>query len=204
MDKPFTPKELAFLKSLRTPEKVQEFIESLTYNNGARVSVAHVLRERIGDCLEAAAFGVFVLTLNGYEAFLMDLRSIRDDDHVLCVFKQDGCYGALAQSKFLGLRNRHPVYASLRELAMSYFHSYFNFFGEYSLREHSMPYHPEKLGEKWILDVSAIYRIEEEIDGIEHVALVPQELRLPRTSKLHFHREIVHLPEGTRIGNRYR
>jgi len=54
------------------------------------------------------------------------LEAYRDDDHVLAIFQEDKHWGAIAKSNFSGLRYRAPVYASLRELAMSYFEDYFN------------------------------------------------------------------------------
>jgi hypothetical protein len=51
----------------------------------------------------------------------------------------DGRWGAVAKSNFVGLRYRDPVYASLRELVMSYFEVFFNLKREKTLRGYTMP-----------------------------------------------------------------
>ena len=61
-----------------------------------------------------------------FPPLLLDLEAVRDDDHVLAVFRQQGHWGAIAKSNYSGLRFREPVYRNLRELAMSYFEHYFN------------------------------------------------------------------------------
>jgi hypothetical protein len=63
----------------------------------------------------------------------------RDDDHVLALYKQDGHWGAVAKSNFVGLRFREPVYRTLRELVMSYFEQYYNVEREKTLWGYSMP-----------------------------------------------------------------
>jgi len=63
----------------------------------------------------------------------------RDDDHIVALFKQHNCWGAVAQSNFTGLRYREPVYRSLRELVMSYFEDFFNSAGEKTLRGYRRP-----------------------------------------------------------------
>ena len=67
------------------------------------------------------------------------LPRLADDDHVLAVFKQKGCWGAIAKSNYAGLRFREPVYRSIRELVMSYFEHYFNLRREKTLRRFSRP-----------------------------------------------------------------
>ena len=55
----------------------------------------------------------------------MDLVARGDSDHVVALFKRNGCWGAISKSNHVWLRWRDPVYRSLRELAMSYAHEYF-------------------------------------------------------------------------------
>jgi hypothetical protein len=61
---------------------------------------------------------------------MLDLWAVRDDDHVLAVYRVDGRLGAVAKSNFVGLRFREPIHRSLRELVLSYFEQYFNAAGE--------------------------------------------------------------------------
>ena len=76
---------------------------------------------------------------HGFPPLLLDLEAVRDDDHVLAVFRRRGHWGAIAKSNYAGLRFREPVYRTLRELAMSYFEHYFNLAGEKTLRGYSRP-----------------------------------------------------------------
>ncbi len=75
----------------------------------------------------------------GYPPLLVDLEAVRDSDHVLAVYRVNGHWGALAKSDYAGLRSREPVYATIRELAMSYFEHYYNAAGEKTLRAYSRP-----------------------------------------------------------------
>ena len=67
------------------------------------------------------------------------MDAVRDDDHVIALFKRHGRLGAIAKSNFVGLRYREPVYASLRELVMSYFESFYNIDYEKTLRQYTRP-----------------------------------------------------------------
>ena len=71
--------------------------------------------------MEGALFAAAALRVHGFPSLLLDLEGIRDDDHVLAIFRRHGHWGAIAKSNFSGLRFREPVYRTLRELAMSYF-----------------------------------------------------------------------------------
>ncbi|MEM2139079.1 MAG: hypothetical protein QXM96_02915, partial [Candidatus Woesearchaeota archaeon] len=64
LKKYFKKEELSFLKKLNNPEKIQNFINSLNYNTGKRICVLNVLRQKKADCVEAAIFASFVLSLN--------------------------------------------------------------------------------------------------------------------------------------------
>ena len=131
----FSAKELRALKSLRTPARIQRFLDDMPYHHAKTAwSPRLVLKHRTAHCLEGAVFAAAALRVNGFPALLWDLESVRDDDHVLALFQINKRWGAIAKSNFSGLRYREPVYKSLRELAMSYFDSYFNLAGERTLR----------------------------------------------------------------------
>ncbi|MBU0471612.1 MAG: hypothetical protein KKF89_04135 [Nanoarchaeota archaeon] len=132
------------INSLSNPFKLQEFIISVSYNTGNRLSPFEVANLLKGDCLEVAVFAVFVLKHHGYDAFLVDLEAVRDEDHVIAVYKLNGKYGSIAQSKFVNLQQRMPVYSTVKELVMSYFNSYFNFFGELTLRRYTEEFRIDK------------------------------------------------------------
>ena len=140
----FNNDETRALKALKTPERVQRFLDTgIGYNKELRGetirSPRRVLRDRIAHCLEGALLAAAALRVNGYPPLLLDLEAVRDDDHVLAVFEQHNCWDAIAKSNYAGLRFREPVYRTLRELVMSYFEHYFNLEREKSLRNYSRP-----------------------------------------------------------------
>ena len=204
LDKVFSRQELQVIRRLNTPPKLQEFVTALSYNQSHRISIVDVLRTQCADCLEAAAFASVVLSYHRINNFIMDLSSVRDEDHVLCVFKQKGKFGSIAQSKFLGLRYRNPVYSSLRELAMSYFESYYNFFGEHTLRSYSKPISLKNLTEYQLTSPEFMHQLEEQLGRVAHVQLVSEEIRLPRVSPSKFKQEVMLIPKGTRVGKKYK
>jgi hypothetical protein len=135
----FSEKECRLLSKLDTPRKIQDFVDRLEYNleekgetyNSPRV----VMRLSEADCFEAAIFAAAALRFHGYPPLLIDLLSSKDDsDHVLAVFKQKGRWGAIGKSKYTFFTFREPVYKTIRELAMTYFDLYFNYWGKKTMR----------------------------------------------------------------------
>jgi len=138
----FTAAEIAFLDSLNTPRRIQDFLDEIPYNGDPRNrSPLSVLRERQSHCLDGGLLGALALSRLGFPPLLVDIlpEPGKDDDHILAIFVQEGGYGAVAKSNYAGLRYRDPVYRSLRELVMSYFDDYFNVDGEKTLRAYTRP-----------------------------------------------------------------
>ena len=131
--KRFTVGEWKLIQRLNTPLKVQRYFSSLPYNwekNGATGrSFREILKRREAHCLEAAVAAAVILEQHGYPPLLMDLESQDLLDHVIFVFKENGCWGSVARSRDTGLHGRKPVYRSLRELALSYFDPFVDFTG---------------------------------------------------------------------------
>lgn len=104
-------------------------------------SPREVLKAGKAHCMEGALLGAAILEFHGHKPLLLDLRSTDDDlDHVVALFKQFGCWGAISKTNHVVLRYREPVYKTLRELALSYFHEYFLDNGKKTLREYSRPF----------------------------------------------------------------
>ena len=99
-----------------------------------------VLRAGKAHCMEGALLAAAILEFHGHKPLLLDLRSTSEDlDHVVALFKQNGYWGAISKTNHVVLRYREPIYGSVRELAMSYFHEYFLDNGKKTLREYSVP-----------------------------------------------------------------
>ncbi|MDP9264769.1 MAG: hypothetical protein M3O91_01430 [Chloroflexota bacterium] len=169
--------ELRLLRRLRTPGRIQEYLDALTYNVEARGetlrSPRRVIRDRTAHCAEGAFLAAAAFRVQGRPPLVVDLESVRDDDHVLAVYRERALWGAVATSKFAGLRYRAPVYRTLRELVMSYFEQYYNWEGERTLRAHSRPVSLarfDRIG--WMTAEDDLWPIAEHLTRIAHIPLI--------------------------------
>ena len=140
----FSREELALFRTLSRPEKIQQFLdEGLNYNKepGGPTcrSPRRVLRDRVAHCIEGALLAAAAFRMHGLPPVIVDMEAVRDDDHLLAVFRHGRFWGAVGKSNYAGLRFREPVFRSLRELVMSYYPFYYNLDGEFSLRTYSRP-----------------------------------------------------------------
>ncbi len=169
------------LGRLTKPEKIQRFLDELGYNKepGGPTcrSPRRVLADGIAHCMEGALIAAAALRVQGHPPLLVDLEAVRDDDHVLAVFRQRGHWGALAKSNYAGLRFREPVYRTLRELVMSYFEHYFNLAGEKTLRRYSRPVNLKRFdGMHWMTAEEDVWEIPEYLVDIAHTTLLTPEM----------------------------
>ena len=174
----FDARETRILKSLKTPERIQRFLDTeIAYNkepDGDTLrSPRRVLRDQVAHCFEGALFGAAALRVQGYPPLLLDLEAVRDDDHVLAIFKQHGHWGAIAKSNYSGLRFREPVYRTLRELVMSYFEHYYNLSREKTLRNYSRPVNLSRFDRiGWMTAETDLWPIAEYLTEIPHTPLL--------------------------------
>jgi hypothetical protein len=102
---------------------------------------------------------------------------VRDDDHVLAIFRVRGHWGAVAKSNYSGLRYREPVYRTLRELAMSYFEHYYNLRKEKTLRRYSRPVNLKRFDHiAWMTAEEDVWAIPEHLCDIPHTPVLAQPL----------------------------
>lgn len=174
MPSAFTPAERRALQRLRTPERIQRFLDAeVAYNHepaGETLrSPRRVLRDRTAHCMEGALLAAAALRWHGHPPLLLDLEAVRDDDHVLALFRSHGHWGAIGKSNFSGLRFREPVYRSLRELVMSYFEHYFNDAAEKTLRRYSRPVHLARFDARgWMTAEDDLWYIAEHLVARPH------------------------------------
>ncbi len=196
-----TRDETALLRSLRTPEKVQAYLDGLAYNlepDGDTLrSPRRVMRDRTAHCAEGAFFAAAAFRVNGRPPLIVDLESVRDDDHILAVYRDAGLWGAVATSKFAGLRFRAPVYRTVRELVMSYFEDYYNWDGERTLRAFSRPISLARFDRiDWMTSEQDLWPIVEYLTVAPHTALIPRTAarRLPTLDKRSYDSGILGAP----------
>jgi len=177
--KRFTVAEWRLIQKFNTPLKVQRYFSSLPYNweqNGPTVrSFREFVKRREAHCLEAAVGAAVILEHHGYPPLLMDLESQDLLDHVIFVFKENGCWGSVARSRDAGLHGRKAVYRSLRELALSYFDPFVDFTGRlkgygvtslYDLGNYDWRFSPRKLT-----------KIEDHLRAISHKPIRSSDTR---------------------------
>lgn len=174
-----TFREARFLASLDPPWKIQRYLDSLEYDFagvGCR-SPRRVLRERRVQCMDGALFAAAALRVQGRPPLLLDLEAVFDDDHVLAIFKGPAGWGAVARSNYSGLRYREPIHRTLRELALSYFESYFNLRGEKTLRRISRPVHLGRFDRlRWMTAEEDLWAIPNALAEIPHRPLLPESV----------------------------
>jgi hypothetical protein len=184
------PADLRTLRALKTPARIQKFIDALAYQYADTAwSPSRVLRERKGHCLEGALVAAAALRVHGHPPLVMDLESVHDDDHVVALFRARGMWGGIAKSNFAGLRFRPPVYRSLRELALSYFAHYYNLRGEYTLRAYSLPVDLARLDPcRWMTAEEDLWSVAEALIAARHYQLAPDKVTraLPRLDRRSF------------------
>ncbi|HUM03560.1 MAG TPA: hypothetical protein VL084_14820 [Thermoanaerobaculia bacterium] len=145
----WSAEERRLLARLSTPDKVQYFLdEELGYNHEEDGETCRspraVLRDRIAHCGEGSLFAAAALRFHGRAPLVIQLRAVRDTDHVLALYTApDGrggrSWGAVAKSNYAGLRYRSAVYRTVRDLVLSYFEDYYSPSGERTLRTFTRP-----------------------------------------------------------------
>lgn len=170
--------KLQILKKLDTPRKVQDFLDRLPINFEERgdtsLAPMSVLEKKKCHCLEGAVLAALALRIHGFPPLLLDLTAAKHDfDHVVAVFKKYGKWGAISKTNHAVLRYREPIYSSIRELAMSYFHEYFDDLGRKNLRSFSAPVNLkrfDKLG--WMTTKENIFYIPEYLADVRHFPIL--------------------------------
>jgi len=138
LEESLQPQGRRVLRSLSSPAHVQEFLDPIPYSAEKFYRCPRrVIEDRKAHCFDGALFAAAALRRLGFPALIVDMHAVRDDDHLIAIFRRSGCWGAVAKSNFVGLRYREPVYRSLRELAMSYFEAFYNLAGEKTLRTYT-------------------------------------------------------------------
>ena len=192
MLEPYDAQERKVLRRLTSPARIQRFLDDdIGYNQEPHgytcYSPRQVLRHRVAHCMEGALLAAMALRRLGYPSLLVDLEAVRDTDHVLAVYRLDGRWGAVAKSDYSGLRSREPVYATIRELVMSYFEHFYNPAGEKTLRAYSRPVNLARFDRptKWMTTVEEVWAIPEYLCEIPHTSILTMamEKRLARMDR---------------------
>lgn len=135
------------------------------------------LKVRKMHCFEGALVAAAALWRQGEPPLLFDLKNVGDDDHVVALYRRNGYWGAISKTNHATLRFRDPVYKTLRELALSYFHEYFrDSDGRKTMVSFSArPFDLRRFGDKWITAEENLYHIAEAVDSARHARVYPEK-----------------------------
>ena len=175
-----TSRDQRIYRTLKTPAKIQDYLDDHIEYHGETTCYGPplVLQHKRAHCMEGALFAAAALRLLGHEPLIVDLAAVRDDDHVLAVFREHGCWGAIAKSNYAGLRFRNPVYRTVRELALSYFEHYYNPKGEKTLRGYSKPVNLSRFDSlNWMTASEEMWAVPMYLSGLRHHQLLPSNGR---------------------------
>jgi len=177
-----TSSEYTQLAALTTPVKIQDFLDTFPMNwekrGDTHMSPRRVLRERKAHCIEGALLAAAALWLAGERPLIMNISprlGRGDDDHVVALYKRGGYWGAISKTNHASIRFRDPVYRTLRELALSYFHEWFiNSTGEKVLECYSKPLDLRRFGTDWLTTEKDVWDIADALSERKHYFLVPK------------------------------
>jgi hypothetical protein len=139
-------------------------------------------------CIEGALLAALALYLRGEKPLLLDLKTKKtDQEHVVALFRKNGYWGALSKTNHAVLRYRDPVYRTVRELALSYFHEYFLVKdGDKTLLSYSRPFSLEPYDHEWMTSEENLFGLAADLDDSPHFSIVPASHRrfLRRASRV--------------------
>jgi hypothetical protein len=186
-----TPGEFQVLGRLSTPQKIQAWLNDTPINHepdGETVlSVREVIRQRRAHCIEGAMFAACALWVHGDPPLVMHLDCHESDyPHVIALFRRGGAWGSISKTNGTPLRYRDPIYRTLRELSMSYFHEYYNKRGHKTLRSYSVAYDLRRVPvEAWVTSTKSCWDTHDLLTDLRHYPLITkrQERMLSRRDR---------------------
>ena len=199
-----TAREFAILRRLRTPEQVQLFLNAIPANHeiGGETSLAvrDVLRQRRAHCIEGALVAACALWIHGEPPLISHLDCDPCDyPHVIALFRRKGRWGAISKHNGAQLRYRDPIYRSLRELTMSYFHEYFDRRGRKTLRSYSRPLDLRSVNTAlWVTSERGCWDLHDILDERQHFSLFPARQARMLSRRDRFERRVARIVEYPR------
>lgn len=173
----FTAAEKKVFAKLTTPWKIQAFLDATPYSTDEWYrSPRRVISDGVAHCVDGALMACAALRRIGFPPLMIDLEAVRDDEHVVAVYRVNGFWGAVAKSNCTGLRYREPIHRTLRELVMTYFDVYFNTLGERTLRGYGLPVDLSTLDHlHWETREEGLKEVIDRVDKARHFRLMSDE-----------------------------
>ncbi len=183
-----TRRQFAALERLDTAPKVQAFVNRIPANHElggeTLLSAREVLRQRRAHCLEGAFVAAIALWVHGRPPLIVHLDcDLSDYPHCIAVYRKGRYWGAISKTNGAVLRYRDPIYRSLRELALSYFHEYCDRKGRHTLRSYSVAYDMRRVDtDQWVTPKEACWDVHDTLLGLRHYPLVTRR-QIPALSR---------------------
>ena len=193
--------ERALLARLSTPDRIQAFVDSIPANlepDGETVlSVRQVLRQRRAHCIEGAFVAACALWVHRQPPLVMHLDCDPADwPHVIALFRRGRTWGAISKSNHIWLRYRDPVYRTLRELAMSYFHEYCDRQGRETLTGYSCAFDLRRISPLlWVTSEAPCWEAHDRLAGLRHFPLVTARQRSSLSRRDAFERRLTRIAQ---------
>ena len=170
-------------------------------------SPLNVILDKQCHCLDGGFLASLLLWKLGFRPLVLDLVPVpeMDDDHVLALYQQDGCWGAVAKSNYVNLGFREAVYQNLRELAMSYFEHFITIHQERSLRGYTRPFDLSKFSRTdWSWNEESTTRLYKKFYSRAAIPLITKKMesRLSLVSDRSYAAEILYTDLNESFGNR--
>jgi hypothetical protein len=200
--------EFAILERLSNPLKVQAFLNAIPINHeigGETVlSVREVLRQRRAHCIEGAMLAACAQWVHGETPWVMHLDcDVSDFPHVIALFRRGGFWGAMSKTNGAPLRYRDPIYRTLRELALSYFHEYSNRRGHKTLRSYSIAFDMRRMdAADWVTATKSCWMAHDRITEQRHYPLISRRQERLLSKRDAFERRASKLVEYPRPDNK--
>ena len=173
-------KSFQILKKLSTPQKIQDFLNTFPFNfekkGETHSSVKLSLERGTLHCFEGALVAACALWIQGRKPLLLDLKASKEDmDHTVALFKEGNKWGAISKTNHGVLRYREPIYKSVRELVMSYFHEYFLNNGKKTLRSFSKPFDLTRVDTDWLHTDENLAHLAHVLDKSPHTDILSKK-----------------------------
>lgn len=171
-------REFARLNGLSTPQRIQAFVSAIPANHETEgetiLSVREVLRQRRAHCIEGAFVAACALWIQGDPPLVMHMDCTTSDyPHVVALFRRRSAWGAISKTNGAVLRFRDPVYRTLRELAMSYFHEYSDGRGRKTLRSYSAAFDLRRIDPAlWVTRAHDCTEVNDRLAALRHYPLI--------------------------------
>lgn len=182
------PHEKKLLRSLNTPTKISRYLAQIKYKvKDGCYSPRLVMQHNEAHCFDGALLAAAALEFHGLKPLIIDLWAQDDDEHLICVYQENGHWGSIAKSNTSLLLERSPIYKNVRELVMSYFDLYFNYYGKLGLYAYSTPINLNRFNKfDWRTTNEDLEFLSELIDTFTHYEIIdPKKLaKMPKVNSV--------------------